>query len=157
MPALKVRKFVEADAGATAQIYFDAVRFGAAGHYDERQRKAWADRVPDTSQWLARLNAQHTFVAEVNSEPVGFMTVDDAGHIDLAFVAPDRMGTGVADALYAAVEGQALQLGAGRLDTAASHLARSFFERHGWSVVKQQSVAISDVELINFVMEKRLS
>lgn len=153
----KVRRFVEADAEATAHIYFDAVRFGAAGHYDERQRKAWAEKVPDAPQWLARLNAQHTFVAEVNSQTVGFMTVDEAGHIDLAFVAPDQMGTGVADALYAAVEAQALQLGAGRLDTAASHLARSFFARHGWAVVKQQSVTIGGVELTNFIMEKRLS
>ncbi len=157
MPSLKVRKFEAADAGATAQIYFDAVRFGAAGHYDERQRKAWTEKVPDTRQWLTRLNSQHTFVAEVNSEPVGFMTVDDAGHIDLAFVAPDQMGTGVADALYAAVEAQALQTGAGRLDTAASHLARSFFARHGWSVVKQQSVTIGEVELTNFIMEKNLN
>lgn len=156
MPKIEVRGFVEADAEPTAQIFFDAVRFGTTRHYDERQRMAWAGKVPDTQQWLARLKSQHTFVAEMDSRPVGFMTIDDTGHIDLAFVAPDQMGRGVSDVLYAAVEARALELGIGRLDTAASHLARSFFQRHGWSVVKQQTVTRGEVELANFVMQKRL-
>ncbi len=156
MPAIKVRKFKDADAEATARIFFDAVRLGAARHYDECQRKAWAEKVPDTRGWLARLQSQHTYVAEMNSRPVGFMTVDDAGHIDLAFVAPDQMGKGASDALYAAVEAEAVRKGIRRLDTAASHLARSFFERQGWSVVKQQAVTRAEIELTNFVMEKQL-
>ena len=156
MPVIKVRQFVEADAETTAQIYFDAVRSGATRYYDERQRTAWADSVPEADKWLARLSSQDTFVAETDSRPAGFMTLNDTGHIDLAFVAPEQMGKGVADALYGAVEARARELGIGRLDTAASYLARSFFERHDWSIVKQQTVTMGDVELTNFVMEKRL-
>lgn len=157
MRELNIRGFAAADAAATAQIFFDAVRLGTIRYYDESQRNAWAEKVPDTNGWLTRLQSQHTYVAELDSWPVGFMTVDVHGHIDLAFVAPDRMGTGVAKALYEAIEAQAASLGIWRLDTAASYLARSFFERQGWSVVKQQSVSMGEVSLTNFVMEKRLS
>jgi len=84
------------------------------------------------------------------------MTLDDHGHIDLAFVVPDLIGKGVARALYERVEAEALRRGIGRLDTEASHMARRFFDRQGWSVVRQQSVAKGDVSLTNFIMEKRL-
>lgn len=157
MPQLNVKRFVADDAGATAHIFFDAVRLGTTGYYDERQRNAWAVEVPDNDAWLERLQSQQTFVAEYDTRLVGFMTLDELGHIDLAFVVPDLMGKGVARALHKRLEAEALRLGIGKLDTEASHLARRFFERQGWSVVREQSVSRGDVSLTNFVMVKRLT
>lgn len=155
MEDLNIREFLEDDAIATAQIFFDAVRFGTTEYYDERQRKAWAEKVPDTDDWYKRLQSQYSLVAQLDTAPVGFMTLDDNGHIDLAFVTPDLIGKGVARALYEKIESEALRLSIRRLDTEASYLARRFFERQGWSVVRQQSVQKGDVSLTNFVMEKR--
>ena len=156
MENLRVRKFVDDDVSATGQIFFDSVRLGAAEYYDERQRNAWAAKVPNDDEWRKRLQSQHSFVAQLDTRLAGFMTLDDHGHIDLAFVVPDLIGKGVARALYERVEAEALRRGIGRLDTEASHMARRFFDRQGWSVVRQQSVAKGDVSLTNFIMEKRL-
>lgn len=156
MENLKIRMFTDGDASATAQIYFDAVRLGTSEYYDERQRMAWAEKVPDTDEWRERLRSQHSFVAQFNARLVGLMTLDDHGHIDLAFVVPDLIGKGVARALYEKIEAEALQRRIDRLDTAASYLAQRFFKRQGWSVIRQQSVAMGDVSLTNFVMEKYL-
>lgn len=153
---ISIRRFRNDDVYPTARIYFDAIRLGTVGYYDERQRKAWADKVPDADEWRQRLQRQHSFVAEVNAKPVGFMTLDAGGHIDLAFVAPDWIGKGVARALYERIEAEARGLGIQRLDTEASYLARIFFERQGWSIVRQQSVQLGRVSLTNFVMEKCL-
>ncbi len=157
MENLSVRELVDGDVSATAQIFFDAVRFGAAEYYDERQRMAWAEKVPGTDEWRERLQSQFSFVAQLNTRPVGFMTMDGDGHIDLAFVVPDLIGKGVARALYERVEAEALRRGIGRLDTEASYLAQRFFKRQGWSVIRQQSVVMGHVSLTNFVMEKHLS
>ena len=157
MKNLYIRKFTDADAAATAHIFFDAVRSGATEYYDQRQRMAWAEKVPDTDEWCARLRSQNSFVAQLNARLVGLMTLDDHGHIDLAFVVPDLIGKGVARALYERIEAEALRRGIGRLDTEASYLAKRFFKRQGWSVVRQQSVVKGDVSLTNFVMEKHLS
>jgi putative acetyltransferase len=92
MKNLRVREFVDDDVNATAQVFFDAVRLGAAEYYDERQRMAWAEKVPDTDEWRERLQSQHSFVAQLNTRLVGFMTLDGDGHIDLAFVVPDLIG-----------------------------------------------------------------
>jgi len=156
MESLRVRKFVDDDVSATGQIFFDSVRLGAAEYYDERQRNAWAAKVPNDDEWRKRLQSQHSFVAQLDTRLAGFMTLDDHGHIDLAFVVPDLIGKGVARALYERVEAEALRRGIGRLETEASHMARRFFDRQGWSVVRQQSVAKGDVSLTNFIMEKRL-
>ena len=152
-----VRRFEDEDAEATARIYFDAVRIGAQSHYDEAQRRAWAASVPDTLPWRARLKSQASFVAERDGAVVGFMTLKPDGCIDLAFVAPEAMGTGVARRLYERLLAEAAAMELRRLHTEASHLARPFFERQGWSVVKQQTVERNGVALTNFVMEKYLT
>ncbi|MEO1223666.1 MAG: GNAT family N-acetyltransferase [Pseudomonadota bacterium] len=151
-----VRRFEDRDAEATARIYFDAVRVGARDHYDEAQRRAWAPSVPDTPPWRARLKSQTSFVAERGGAIVGFMTLKPDGCVDLAFVAPEAMGTGVAKQLYERLLAEASGMGLCQLRTEASHLARPFFERQGWSVVNQQTVERDGVALTNFVMEKDL-
>lgn len=157
MDHLEIREFTDSDVGATAQIFFDAVRLGTTEYYDDRQRRAWAAKVPDNDEWRERLQSQHSYVAQLNTKLVGFMTLAGNGHIDLAFVAPDLIGKGVARALYERVETEALRLGIRRLDTDASYLARRFFERQGWSVLRQQSVSMGEVSLTNFAMEKHLN
>lgn len=147
-----VRPFEDEDAEATARIYVDAVRIGAQDHYDEAQRRAWASSVPDTLPWRARLKSQASFVAERDGAVVGFMTLKPDGCIDLAFVAPDAMGSGVAKRLYERILAEAAASGLRRLHTEASHLARPFFQRQGWSVVKRQTVERDGVALTNFVM-----
>lgn len=151
-----VRLFEAADADAAAQIFYDAVRIGAAEFYDEAQRAAWAVDVPDSDVWRDRLLAQPTFVAISDAQLVGYMTIAADGYIDLAFVRPDRIGTGVAKALYDAVEAKAIELGASRLYSEASYLAKRFFERQGWVVVKPQIIERHGVTLTNFVIEKLL-
>ena len=85
------------------------------------------------------------------------MTLRADGLIDLAFVAPDVAGQGVAKPLYDAIEAEAKGRGLARLHAEASLLARPFFERQGWSVVGRQSVERDGVALTNFVMEKALA
>lgn len=154
---IQIRLFRDEDAKAAAQIFYDAVRQGAAEFYDEAQRAAWAVEVPNSEVWGDRLKAQITYVAVSDEQLVGYMTLADDGYIDLAFVRPDRIGTGVAKALYDAVQAKAVEFGALRLYSEASFLAKRFFERQGWSVVKQQIIERHGIKLTNFVMEKRLS
>ena len=121
MDAVTVRPFADGDAEVTARIYFDAVHIGAKGHYDESQRRAWAPDIPATKPWRDRLRSQRTFIAELGERVVGFMTIDDSGYIDLAFVAPDMTARGIAGRLYEVVEAQAARSAIPKLHTHASH------------------------------------
>ena len=157
MAAVHIRRFQERDATATARIFFDAVRVGAQAYYDDAQRRAWAPAVPKIAGWLERIWPQTALVAEHDGRVVGFMTLTKDGSIDLAYVAPDRIGQGVAKQLYDALLAVAVERGLPGLRVEASHLARGFFERQGWEVTRQQTVRRGGVAMTNFVMTKKLA
>jgi len=96
------------------------------------------------------------FVAMQGDTPVGFMTIDRTGLIDLAFVAPDMARQGIGAQLYEAVEDRARSLGVSLLTTDASKAAKPFFTRRGWTVAAEQSVVRRGVELTNYKMHKVL-
>lgn len=154
---MKIRRYRQSDAVQIAQVFFDAVRQGAADKYSQAEREAWAPALVDAETWDRRLQKMHTLVAEDGSGVAGFMTLEDDGHIDLAFVRPDVMGQGVAGALYEALLEAAVDAGTPRLYAEASHLARSFFEKRGWQVIATQTVVRQGVALTNHRMEIMLN
>lgn len=127
-----IRRFRPQDAEATRAVFVEAVLTGAASRYSTAERASWvADPAmpPDWGKWLD----QHiTFVAEEERRITGFMMPEASGHLNMAFVLPDRRGKGVADALYAAVLEQAGRMRLPRLHVLASRYTQSFFTRHGW-------------------------
>jgi len=73
------------------------------------------------------------WVACTNDKPVGFCLMTD-GHIDMLFVDPESAGKGVGSALLHQVEA----LGARSLECFRdNHLARRFYEQHGWVVERE--------------------
>ena len=132
MSDLTIRRFKADDAEETAELFFVSVRQGAKDHYDVRELRAWAPQIPDRETWLTRLEAQWVFVAEHGNQIIGMMSLRGDGCIDLAYVAPQKIGTGVAHELYGAVLAEARERGLSRLHAQASRLARRFFERQGW-------------------------
>ncbi len=151
-----VRAYQPDEVSAVAQIYFDSVQIGTANYYDAEQRMAWAGEAPDPEAWDKRLQSKFTLVAERHARLIGFMTLETTGHIAFAFVAPDVIGQGVAKALFKAIEREARALDLPLLTTDASHMARAFFERQDWTIVRQQSVSRNGVTLTNFRMTKSL-
>ena len=158
MNGLLIRPYRDGDAPALAQIFHRAVRDGAQDHYSERERAAWSPSIPEGSEWVARLTVADTIVAECDGTPAGFMTINTGtGFLDFAYVAPEQMGRGVAEVLYAVIEGRARVAGCRVLETEASKLAERFFMRRGWHLVARQSVDRGGVAIPNAVMRKPLT
>ena len=80
------------------------------------------------------------------------MSLEKAGHIDLAFVRTDRIGQGVARALYLALVKSARASGLKKLTVDASFMARRFFERQGWRVLSEQQPVRRGIKMTNFRM-----
>ncbi|MDG3042392.1 GNAT family N-acetyltransferase [Roseicyclus marinus] len=157
MNGLIIRPCRVTDAPELAELYHRAVREGAAAHYDAAQRAAWSPAPPKGEAWRRRLIEAQTVVAERAERLLGFMTLDmSTGWIDFAYVAPEAMGQGVAETLYAVLEGRARAAGLTRLETGASLLAERFFARRGWHVVARQTVERDGQLLANATMAKDL-
>ncbi|MEL6219701.1 MAG: GNAT family N-acetyltransferase, partial [Pseudomonadota bacterium] len=141
------------DAPATATLFFRAVHEGARTRYSEAECTAWCPEPPAGPSWVDRLAEAWTLVAETEgAEIAGFMSLTPEGVVDMAYVAPEWMGKGVALALYRALIARARGGGLPRLTTDASHLAWPFFEQRGWRLLTEQQVERHGVRLTNFKM-----
>ncbi|GFE65754.1 GNAT family N-acetyltransferase [Litoreibacter roseus] len=152
-----LRTFRPTDSSATYKVFFEAVRRGAATLYSEADLAAWAasEKVPE--RWGERLSLHHTLIAEREGRIIGFMSIAKNGYLDMAYVLPSFMGQGVAEKLYTALENWARAAKIDHLTTEASHLARSFFARQGWTTLTPQTVHRNGRDILNFRMEKHLS
>ncbi|MEM1372884.1 MAG: GNAT family N-acetyltransferase [Pseudomonadota bacterium] len=146
-----IRHFRPEDAAPCADLFFRAVHEGAAERYDAHQRRAWLPRVPDPGTLCERLSAQTCFVAQ-DAEITGFMSLTRTGYLDLAYVAPARRGTGLADQLYAAILNAARVARHATLSTHASLYAQPFFSRQGWRVLAPEKVERDGVLIPRFRM-----
>ncbi|WP_231517059.1 GNAT family N-acetyltransferase [Marinobacterium lacunae] len=86
----------------------------------------------------------------------GFIELDTDGHIDCTYTHPDFQRMGVASTLYEYLLEEASTRKIKRLYVEASLIAKPFFERRGFSVVRKNEVQRNGVTLVNFSMEKHL-
>lgn len=151
-----VRDYRGEDAGPICRLFYETVRSVNLRDYSPEQVRAWAPAPPDPAAWHGRMSGRHTLVAEGEDGVVGFVELEEDGHLDMLYCRRDAVGRGVGSLLYAAAEERARGLGLGGISTEASITARPFFERRGFRVLRRNVVVRHGVELVNFSMEKTL-
>ena len=143
------------DHDALGVVMFRAVREGDSP-YTDAQRVAWMPKRNSGAAWSARLASQDVVLGAQNGAPVGFMTVDASGYIDLAYVLPDARGQGLFSSLLQAIERLAQDSGAKQLTTHASLMAQPAFARHGFAVFRHETVTRNGQSLRRAEMFKRI-
>lgn len=129
-----IRPYTATDRAAMVTVYYRAIREGAAAHYSEAERAAWAaSPVPDLTK-PDKLLDQWCYVAEDNGHLTGFMSMEPNGHLDMAFVIPEVMGNGTAAALYDTLMAHARIQGLRHFTVKAAHQSNRFLLRRGWQV-----------------------
>ena len=153
---MDIRCYSPAWARDIADLYYQSVHAIDSAVYTPEQKQAWAPAPIDYQAWAERLALKQPFVAIIDDRVAGFIELEADGHIDCTYTHPGCQGKGVASALYAHVLQQARETGIKRLYVEASLIAQPFFERRGFSVLKQNSVQRQGVNLINFSMERHV-
>lgn len=151
-----VRDYRREDAGPICRLFYETVHSVNLKAYSPEQARAWAPAPPDPAAWHGRMSGRHTLVAEGDDGVVGFVELEEDGHLDMLYCRRDAVGRGVGSLLYAAAEERAGELGLGGIFVEASITARPFFERRGFRVSRRNVVVRRGVELVNFSMEKTL-
>ena len=147
-----LRKYTETDCAELAQLFYDTVHTVNARDYSQEQLDAWATGEVNLEAWNESFQAHHTVVAEMAGKIVGFGDMDETGYLDRLYVHKDYQHRGVATAICDALEQNAK---AAEFTTRASTTARPFFEKRGYTVVREQQVERRGVWLTNFVMKKK--
>jgi len=155
---MRIRPRRPGDAAALAALYRRSVRALGPRDYSAAQVEAWAALAPTAEGMHARGTDGRTLLVAVDGadRPVAFGDLEADGHIDLFYCAPEAAGTGVAPALYDALEAAARDRGLTRLHVEASEAARRLFLRKGFAVTARRDLTVRGVGIHNFAMEKAL-
>ena len=145
------RKYAKTDCAELAELFYDTVHTVNAKDYTREQLDAWATGEINLEEWDESFQAHLTVVAEMDGKIVGFGDMDKTGYLDRLYVHKDYQRRGVATAICDALEQNTK---AAEFITHASITARPFFEKRGYTVVREQQVERRGKLLTNFVMRK---
>ncbi len=148
-----IRLFRDEDTDQIARLFYETIRTINRRDYSSNQLKAWAPDDLYFRNWAQICSSRYTYVAEENNVIIGFGELEPHGHIDCFYSHKDFQGCGVGTAIYRAIKAKALALSLPRLFTETSITALPFFQRQGFSLVKQQVVRCRGELFINYVME----
>lgn len=153
---IKIRLFEAQDAEQIARLFHTTVREVNLQHYSSNQVRAWAPDDIHFRNWVEACSNRFTYVADDEGVIAGFGELEPDGHIDCFYCHKNYQRCGVGSQIYRAIEAKAIELSVHRLFTEASITAKPFFQRQGFSVVKEQQVTRRDETFINYAMEKFL-
>lgn len=153
---LVIRPYLPGDLDAVLQIFFATVHTVNRRDYTGEQCDAWAPGTPDRERWQRFLAENSVYVAEIEGSVVGFGDLTRDGYLHMLYARVDRQGWGIGSRLLAALETEAQSRGMSVLRTYASITARPFFERRGYRCLEEDTVTLRGVELLRFLMEKKL-
>jgi putative acetyltransferase len=156
-----IRAFAPADAEAIAALTLAAIRQTALRAYSPEQVAAWSARYSPARLLEGATRGDVILVAaDALDHPAAYAVLEADGHLDMLFCHPDHTGHGLGFRLLTEAEIAAQALGAERLHTEASELARPVFARAGYALLHRRDFTIpfegGEVAIHNYAMEKQL-
>jgi putative acetyltransferase len=149
---MSIRDFRMADSKEIADLYHGSVHSLDAENFSVEELEAWAPTPPDYSHWRERLAVKKPYVAEREGMIIGFIELEDDGHIDCFYTHRDFQRQGVGSALYNHLLKEADARDVHDLYVEASAIARPFFEREGFRFEKANRLELRGQILTNFSM-----
>lgn len=150
-----IRQYKTEDCPEIIQLFYDTVHTVNVKDYNSDQLDAWASKDADIGKWDRSLSANYTIVVESDSIIIGFGDLNNTGYFDHLFVHKGFQGQGIATLILNEIERYARKNNILIITTEASITAKPFFIKHGYRVIKQQTVERKGQMLINFLMRKQ--
>ena len=153
---ITIRSYQEQDYQTLTDMFYQTIHTIGLEHYSAHQINAWAPYPINYSEWQQKMSKHKPWVAEINGEIAGFMSLDDSGLIHWAFTHQNHQRKGVAGALFEHIETTAIKKGINKLRAEASLFAQPFFAKKGFVTLTKNEVNIRGQLLTNFSVEKVL-
>ena len=147
-----LRRYMSSDLAQIATLFYDTVHTVNATDYTEEQLDAWATGNIDYDEWDKSFQKHLTYVAVEKGQIIGFGDIDDAGYLDRLYVHKDYQGVGVATAICKRLESES---SVPLMIVHASITAKTFFEKRGYEIIKEQEVNRQNILLKYYIMQKK--
>lgn len=151
---MQLREYITSDCEQLAKLFFQTVHSINAKDYTKEQLDVWATGNVDLNEWDESFKKHHTVIATDNDKIVGFGDIDSSGYLDRLFIHKNHQNEGIATAICDELESS---VNGKKVITHSSITAKSFFEKRGYKVKKEQTVVRKGISLTNFIMEKEMN
>jgi putative acetyltransferase len=151
-----IRYFTDEDLESVLTLFHETVHGINSRDYSPRQLSVWAPEKPDREQWLRRLSACTTLLAEKDKSLAGFGSLTHDGFLDLLYVHKDLQRQRIGHALVQALLTEAGISNCTAVTTEASITAKPFFRKEGFEIVRTNRRMIRGIEFTNFTMRIKL-
>lgn len=153
---MSIRIYQLKDCTEMIKLFYETVHSVNSKDYTKEQLDAWAPKDVNLDLWNKSFLENYTVVFTEGDSIVGFGDLRSNGYFDRLYVHKDYQGQGIATQIANSLEAYANSVGLKIVSTQASITAKSFFEKRGYIVVKEQQVERKGQLLTNYVMEKSL-
>lgn len=154
---ITIRNYRYSDVPQISRLYYETVHHINARDYSPEQITAWAPYVYSNAFWLGRFkNYDCVLVAEAREHVVGFAELEANGRIDCFYVHHQLQRRKIGTALIAELERLAANRGIHRLHAAVSISARPFFEKTGFTALRELNKHYRTAWFRQYLMEKRI-
>ncbi|GAB1263843.1 GNAT family N-acetyltransferase [Aurantivibrio infirmus] len=137
-------------------LFHDAIHSIDTRIYSKQQLDAWAPSPIDYEHWRLRLDIKKPFIAVIDKLVVGFIELEEDGHIDCLYVHKDYQRQGIAKKLLTHLCEVAKRKGIRRLHVEASILAKPLFESFGFKHLGENTVHLRGQTLTNYKMVRHI-
>ena len=149
---MHIRNYKESDVHEIATLFHESVHAIKSEVFSKEQLEAWSPSPPDYEFWSSKLNKSKPYVATMDSKIVGFIELEEDGHIDCLYVHKNYQGQGIAGELLSHAGTVAMSNGISNLYVEASEVAKPFFEKHGFLLLTKNIVQRNGEHLFNYSM-----
>ncbi len=151
-PVIKIVDFDTDMVSSLWEVFYSSIHNVCVNNYSIEQVNAWAPKDFDPKLWREKMVDIAPCVALIGPDIGGYADLQSCGKIDHFFVhgAFQRRGVGSALMVHLLSRAQSNK----RIYSEVSHTAKGFFEKHGFSRTKVQTVCLRGVEMQNNCMEK---
>ena len=85
---IEIEPYAQDRANEIADLYHASVHVIEEDIYTKPEQEAWAPTPPNYEAWVNRLIIKKPFLAVANEKVLGFIELEDDGHIDCAYTHP---------------------------------------------------------------------
>lgn len=157
VPDMLIRRSTLADQEQVAAFIRETILVVNLADYSPEHVRIWSSVI--TAEMLReRFASIIQFVAEEQGEIVGVADLrTHMTEVDFLYIHKDYIRQGIGSALLKQIEETARQVGLAQLRVTSSVTARSFFERHGFSLTSQAQKTLQGKSFTVFVLQKPLN
>lgn len=155
---LSIRSLAEQDIPEMRELFRATVLTINSKDYTKEEVEDWASCGDSIKHWKELL-AKNNYIGALDGQGriVGLSSMNANGYLHSMFVHKDWQGKDVATLLLSEVEKIAHEYGVSKITAEVSITARSFFDKRGYTVVREQKARAKKLYLTNYVMEKALN